>query len=156
VQQVRFDARKEIEAVRDFYEPLAKEQEVPVTCEGEGWLDGDPVLFRRAIGNLLANALRHTPAHGVVSITLSPPDRQGVVLVSVRDTGEGIAPEHLPRVFDRFNRAGPARAQTRGGSGLGLAIVQSIMRLHGGGASVQSVPGQGTTVLLKFPPEAAA
>jgi two-component system heavy metal sensor histidine kinase CusS len=150
VQRVRFDARKEVEAVQDFYEALAHEQEVTVTCEGEACLIGDPLLFRRAIGNLLANALRHTPARGAVTTCLRTPNAQGV-LVSVRDTGRGIAPEHLPKVFDRFNRAGLSRSQAPGGSGLGLAIVQSIMRLHGGTATVQSVLGKGTTVFLRFP-----
>mgnify|MGYP001573231835 CR=1 FL=1 len=149
-ERVRFDARKEIDAVREFYEALAIEREVDVTCEGNSWLTGDPMLFRRAVSNLLANALRHTPARGSVRLALRSLDGQAVEL-SVCDTGSGIAPEHLPRIFDRLYRGDQPRSPVPGGSGLGLAIVQSIMRLHGGTASVESRLEQGTTVTLKFP-----
>lgn len=154
VERVRFDARKEVEAVREFYEALAGEQGVAVACEGEAALMGDPALFRRAVSNLLGNALRHTPVHGTVRLALRPLEDQSVEL-TVRDTGSGIAPEHLQRVFDRFYRADRSRSQAPGGTGLGLAIVQSIMRLHGGTADAQSQPGQGTTITLKFPSHAA-
>lgn len=146
LERVQFDARKQMEAVREFYEALAGEREVTVTCEGNAWLTGDPMLFRRAVSNLLANALHHTARQGNVRISVRLLDDQAVE-VSVCDTGRGIAPEHLPQVFDRFYRGDHSPS----GSGLGLAIVQSIMRLHGGSASVQSVVGQGTTVTLKFP-----
>jgi len=147
LDQVRFDARREIDAVIEFHEAQAEEKEVTVTCEGSGDLTGDPVLFRRAISNLLANALKHTPAEGRIAIRLDRRPGQGLQ-VSVSDTGPGIPPEHLSRVFDRFFRAEPSH----GGVGLGLAIVQSIMRLHGGTASAQSHPGEGTTMTLQFPP----
>jgi two-component system heavy metal sensor histidine kinase CusS len=150
VKRVRFDARREIEAVREFYEALASEHEVEVVCEGQGELTGDPVLFGRAISNVLANALHHTPSNGSVCITICPP-RDETVEIRVRDTGVGMAGEHVPKVFDRFYRADPSRAQARGGTGLGLAIVQSILRLHGGKASIESQLGQGTTVILRFP-----
>jgi len=71
--------------------------------------------------------------------------------VRVGDTGVGIAPEHLPKIFDRFYRVDPARSQRSPGMGLGLAIVKSIMELHGGRVTVQSVPHQGTTITLTFP-----
>lgn len=150
VERVRFDVRKEIDAVQEFYEALAKEQGVEVICEGTSWLTGDPMLFRRAVSNLLANALRHTQAGDSVHLSLRSLDNR-TVEVKVRDTGSGIAPEHLPKIFDRFYRADHSRSPAPGGTGLGLAIVQSIMRLHGGTASAQSVLGQGTTVTLKFP-----
>jgi signal transduction histidine kinase len=107
---------------------------------------GDPMLFRRAVSNLLGNALRHTLAQGSIRIAVRALDDDAVEL-SVCDTGSGIAPEHLPKVFDRFYRAD----DSPGGTGLGLAIVQSIVRLHGGTASIRSQLGQGTTVTLKFP-----
>ena len=146
IQHVQFDARKEIEAVREFYEALAEERTVEVTCEGKAWLTGDSMLFRRAVSNLLANALRHTPAHGHIRLMVRAHDDHHVE-VSVHDTGSGIAPKHLPKVFDRFYRADNAP----GGTGLGLAIVQSIMRLHGGTVGVQSHLGQGSTFTLRFP-----
>lgn len=150
VKQVQFDARKEIDAVQEFYEALAEEHGVEVTCEGTGCVTGDPMLFRRAVSNLLANALRHTHARGHVRIQLHPLDTQGME-VTVRDSGLGIAPEHLSKIFDRFYRIGDSSSLVPGGTGLGLAIVQSIMRLHGGTACVQSTLGQGTAVTLKFP-----
>lgn len=150
VEQVRFDVRTQSDAVREFYEALADEQQVTVTCEGHAWLTGDPMLLRRAVSNLLANALRHTPACGHVSISLAALESRMVEL-TVSDTGSGIAPQHLPKVFDRFYRADQPDSEVLGGSGLGLAIVQSIVRLHGGTASIQSRLGHGTKVILRFP-----
>jgi len=150
VHRVRLDARKEIEAVREFYEALAREQEVEVTCHGSAWLTVDPDLFRRAISNLLANALQHTPPKGTISIAVSTVD-SGIARIDVRDSGSGIAAEHLPKIFDRFYRVDRSRSQPSRGTGLGLAIVRSIMQLHGGTASIQSTLGQGTVVSLIFP-----
>ncbi|MBI4660845.1 MAG: heavy metal sensor histidine kinase [Verrucomicrobia bacterium] len=150
LERTRFDARKEIETVREFYDAWAGEQDVEVAFEGNASLNGDPMLFRRAVSNLLANALQHTPARGRISISVRANDHQAVEVI-VDDTGCGIAPEHLPKIFDRFYRVGRVRAERPGGTGLGLAIVQSIMRLHGGTASIQSRVGQGTTFTLEFP-----
>lgn len=150
IEHVRFDGRTQTDAVREFYEALAAEQQVTVTCEGHAWLAGDPMLFRRAVSNLLANALRHTPASGCIQIALASNDSEWVDL-TVSDTGGGIAPEHLPKVFDRFYRADEPDSHVQSGSGLGLSIVQSIVRLHGGSAQIRSRLGHGTTVVLKFP-----
>jgi two-component system heavy metal sensor histidine kinase CusS len=150
VERIRFDARAQTEAVREFYDALAREQDVEVICEGQASMMGDPMLFRRAVSNLLGNALRHTSAGGTIRLAVHPLDDQGVD-VAVSDTGSGIAPEHLPKIFDRFYRAGESRSAVPGGIGLGLAIVQSIMRLHGGTARVESFVNQGTTVMLTFP-----
>ncbi|MBI5505533.1 MAG: heavy metal sensor histidine kinase [Deltaproteobacteria bacterium] len=154
VERVRFDAAKEIEDVREFHQPLAAEQGVDVTCEGNGWVTGDRMLFRRAVTNLVANALQHTPAGGSVRICLHPQEGEALE-VSVSDTGRGIEPENLPRIFDRFFRTDRSRATVPGGSGLGLAIVRSIMRLHGGNVSARSELERGTTVRLWFPPASA-
>jgi two-component system, OmpR family, heavy metal sensor histidine kinase CusS len=108
----------------------------------------DRTLFQRALGNLLTNALTHTPEGGRVIVSASSgPD--GLV-VSVSDTGIGIAPEHLPRLFDRFYRPDPARSSGQG-VGLGLAIVESVAELHGGRASIASRPGAGCVVTLHLP-----
>jgi two-component system heavy metal sensor histidine kinase CusS len=86
-------------------------------------------------------------------VTLSViPAEDYTILVRVSDTGIGIAPEHLPKIFDRFYRVDPARSQRHPGMGLGLAIVKSILELHRGAVTVQSVPHHGTTVTLRFPP----
>jgi two-component system heavy metal sensor histidine kinase CusS len=151
VERVRFDARQEIEAVREFYEALSGERGVEVACEGQADLSADPLMFRRAVGNLLANALRHTRAGGRVRLTVRPSGEGGIEL-QVQDNGGGITPADLPRVFDRFFRADSARASKERGTGLGLPIVQSIMRVHGGTAHVRSAAGEGTTVTLQFPP----
>lgn len=147
------DARKEIEAVREFHDAVAHEQAVEVTCGGQGFVFGDANLFRRALSNLLANALQYTPSGGRITITVQESgDHSGEVCVS--DTGTGIGPEHLPRILDRFYRADRARSGRAEGTGLGLAIVKSIMDLHGGSVFVRSEPGSGTTVTLHFPPAA--
>jgi two-component system heavy metal sensor histidine kinase CusS len=150
LERVRFDSRKEIDAVLEFYDALAGEQGVEVICEGSAWLRGDPLLFRRAMGNLLANALHYTTPNGRINISIHRPEDEAVE-ISVQDTGSGIAPEHLPKIFDRFYRGGQSRPQVPGGTGLGLAIVQSIVRLHGGTVSIQSVLGQGTIVTIRLP-----
>src|SRR5207249_7914962 len=84
-------------------------------------------------------------------ITLSCTREDGNTLISIRDTGPGIAPEHLPRVFDRFYRVDRGRSRAQGGSGLGLAIAQSIAELHGGQITVESVVGQGSTFTVILP-----
>ncbi len=151
IQPTRLDARKEIEAVKEFHDAVAREQAVQVTCRGQGSVFGEANLFRRALSNLLANALQYTPAGGSVNITVRESgDHSGEVRVS--DTGTGIDPEHLPRIFDRFYRADRARSGRLEGAGLGLAIVKSIMDLHGGSIAVRSDPGNGTTITLRFPP----
>lgn len=140
----------EIATVCDFYQALADEQAVALVVQGNDQVMADANLLRRALGNLVANALRHTPAGGRIVINASElPDH--AVEISVGDTGEGIAPGDLPHVFDRFYRADSARGRAKAGTGLGLAIVQFIMQLHGGAASIRSEPGQGTTVTLTFP-----
>ncbi len=151
VDHVQFTARTEMLAVRDFYEALAAEKQVTVECEGDATVVGDSMLFRRAVSNLLANALKYTSVGG--SVVLAARNlSDGAAIITARDTGAGIAPEHLARVFDRFFQVDPSRDQTAHGAGLGLAIVQSVMRLHGGSAMIESTLGQGTTVTLTFPP----
>jgi two-component system heavy metal sensor histidine kinase CusS len=143
----KFDARSEVEKITAFYQTLAEEHHVTISCSGDGQIHADPDLFERAVGNLLDNALRFTPEHGSIHIALSK--QNSAFEVAVSDTGAGIAPEHLPRVFDRFYRAESSRGSD--GAGLGLALVKSIVDLHGGSATIQSEIGRGTTVKLTFP-----
>jgi two-component system heavy metal sensor histidine kinase CusS len=150
IAKTRLDARREVEAVIEFHDALADEGGVKVSCDGSATVSADPGMFRRAVSNLLSNALQHTPPGGAITITLSAAPGGGAE-VRVADTGVGIAAEHLPRLFDRFYRADPARAHSRGGIGLGLAIVKSIMEVHGGRVTITSRPGAGTTVILAFP-----
>jgi len=140
----------EIATVCDFYQALADEQAVALVAKGSGQVLADASLLRRALGNLVANALRHTPGGGRIVIAVRQRPDQGAE-ISVSDTGDGIAPEDLAHVFDRFYRADSGRSRTKAGTGLGLAIVKFIMELHGGTASIQSELHQGTTVTLTFP-----
>lgn len=150
IERRTFAVRAEMDAVREFYEALAAEKQVRVLCEGDAPLGADSMLVRRAISNLLANALKHTPAGGHVTLAART-TAGGAVEIEVSDTGLGIAPEHVTRVFERFYQVDKTRDQPGKGAGLGLAIVQSIMHLHGGTAELASVVGQGTRVTLRFP-----
>jgi len=147
IERHRFDARAAVEKIAAFYETVAEDRHVTISCSGEGQIYADPDLFERAVGNLLDNALRFTPEKGAIGIALSEHDSS--FEVAVHDNGCGIAPEHLPRVFDRFYRAEPSRSSD--GAGLGLALVKSIVDLHGGTATIHSDMGYGTTVTLTFP-----
>ena len=110
----------------------------------------DAGLVERAVVNLLDNAIRHTPPGGAVSVDVARGDA-ATVAIAVRDTGEGIAPEVLPRVFERFVRADESRTAGAGGAGLGLAIVKRIAELHGGTVRAESVLGKGATFTLALP-----
>jgi two-component system heavy metal sensor histidine kinase CusS len=147
INRSSFNARPAIEKIISFYQTLAEDRHVQIASSGDAEIFADPILFNRAIGNLIDNALRFTPDSGNIRIEIS--DHAGNSQISVSDNGSGIAPEHLPRVFDRFYRADPSRSS--GGTGLGLALVKSILDLHGGSAAIQSKVGQGTTVALTLP-----
>jgi two-component system heavy metal sensor histidine kinase CusS len=147
IARKRFDGRAAAEKIAAFYQTIAEERHVTIRCSGEGQIYADPDLFERAVGNLLDNALRFTPENGSIRIALSEND--GQFELAVGDNGCGIAPEHLPRVFDRFYRADSSRGSD--GAGLGLALVKSIVDLHGGSVGIQSEVGRGTTVTLSFP-----
>jgi two-component system heavy metal sensor histidine kinase CusS len=147
VARKRFDARAAVEKIAAFYETIAEDRHVEISCSGEGQISADPALFERAVGNLVDNALRFTPENGSIQIALA--EHAADFEVAVRDNGSGIAPEHLPRVFDRFYRAESSRGSD--GAGLGLALVKSIVDLHGGTARIQSEIGRGTIVSLAFP-----
>jgi two-component system heavy metal sensor histidine kinase CusS len=150
IARKRFDARAAVEKIAAFYQTVADDHHVTVRCSGDGQIYTDPDLFERAVGNLLDNALRFTPENGTIQIVLS--ERNADFEVAVSDTGRGIDPEHLPRVFDRFYRAESSRGSD--GAGLGLALVKSIVDLHGGSATIESNVGRGTTVKLIFPASA--
>jgi signal transduction histidine kinase len=138
--------------VAQTYGDAASQAGVRLAVEREAALPAilaDAEQLLRALGNLVSNALRHTPAGG--QVTLAAAARPGAVLLAVSDTGEGIAAEHLPNIFERFYRADSARQQATGGSGLGLAIVRSIVEAHGGRVEVTSAPGAGTSFRLTLP-----
>jgi len=147
IQRTLFDGRAAIEKIAAYYQTIAEDRHVVITCEGKGEIHADPLLFGRAVSNLVDNAVRFSPDGGTVRISVEVHNAQSEI--SVSDTGCGIAAEHLPRVFDRFYRADSSRSSH--GAGLGLALVKSITDLHGGSSTLNSEVNRGTTVVLKFP-----
>ena len=134
------------DVVRSF-EAAAAAAGVELTADIEGdlpILDIDPVRIREVLANLVANALRHTPAGGTV--TVGGATETGWIRLEVRDTGRGVEPDLLPHVFDRFVTGDDSR-----GSGLGLAIARQLVVAHGGEITAESVPGAGTTIRVRLP-----
>ena len=142
-----FPARPAIENIASYYRTIAEERGISITNEGGGDVYADPLLFDRALSNLLDNALRFTPDRG--KITIRSHSKNGRTELAVEDTGCGIAAHHLLRIFDRFYRVDSSRSSK--GTGLGLALVKSITDLHGGSAMATSKLNRGTTVTLIFP-----
>lgn len=142
-QRDTVDLATELRQLSEFYEPLAEESDVTLTVRGAGTVTGDRLMLRRALGNLLSNALRYTGRGRTVVASITVRDDGGIT-VAVENPGPEIPPNHLPHLFDRFYRADPSR--TRGGNGsgsagLGLAITKSIVAAHQGRISVTSADG---------------
>jgi len=107
--------------------------------------------LRQALRTLIDNAIHYTPNGGTISVSLG---KEGAIaILSVRDTGPGISPADLHRIFDRFYRSDAARGQRSGGGGLGLAIAKSIVEAHGGTISAESEPGEGASFTIRLPTE---
>jgi two-component system heavy metal sensor histidine kinase CusS len=141
-----------LEGVREYYDASAADAGIVLSSEGASdavMAELDRTLIQRAVGNLVSNAVAHTLDGGSVAITTHC--QADSVLIEVADTGVGIPPDALPRVFDRFYRVDTSRSKASGGTGLGLAIVQGIMTLHGGSVEIESEPGHGTRVTLRLP-----
>ena len=145
-----FDIERLFENVAGRHERDAHTKDAAIRIHVDAHADqvvADPDRIEQAIENLVGNALRHTPAGGTV--TLSATQADGAATLSVSDTGVGIAPEHLPHVFERFYKVDTARAAESTGSGLGLSITKAIVERHGGTIRVTSQPGHTTfTVVL--------
>ncbi len=142
----------EVSAVCDFYQAMADEENVHINVNVSGFLTLDSALFRRALGNVIANAIRYTPPGGKIEIySINKTELTKYHGLVISDTGIGIEPEELSRVFDRFYRSDQARSRTSDGTGLGLPIVKNIMALHQGEVIIESVMEKGTMVTLRFP-----
>ena len=140
---------EETDMLLEFYGPLAEDANVSLSREGHAGFIGDRSMLRRALSNLLDNALRFTPPGGSVQVRISD-SLQGLNL-SIENSGEGIAREVLPRLFDRFYRVDPARREgSSEHAGLGLAITQSIIRAHGGRIRCESEAGW-TRFVIELP-----
>ncbi len=137
-----------IEQLCEYFEGVAQERDVQLINQAQDQLLGDSGLIRRALANLLANALRYAIPGSAV--TVSSEISEDRLEITVHNHGEPIAAEHLPRLFERFYRCDPSRNQPDDSGGLGLAIVRSIMQLHGGCVTVDSTEA-GTSFHLEFP-----
>jgi len=149
LRRERIDLAAEIDRLLDFYQALADEQGVQVTRTGGGQTIGDAAMIRRALSNLLSNAIRHTPRGGAVSIGVDCGDPNSC-RIRVENSGETIPAEHLPRLFDRFYRVDPSRSRGGDGAGLGLAIVKAIVAAHAGRIEVSSTGGV-TSFVMSLP-----
>jgi len=155
MERTEVDVRELVGRAVTAVQPGATKKGVSLSAmvaEGVPPVQGDPQRLEQVLGNLLANALRHTEPGG--SITVRAESEGACVRLSVTDTGIGIAPKDLPRIFDRFYRADPSRAKTNGGTGLGLSIAKKLIEAHGGDISAASTPGQGATFTVRLPTRA--
>ncbi|MDT3736817.1 MAG: heavy metal sensor histidine kinase [Denitratisoma sp.] len=129
---------EEVRQLFDYYSALSEERGVHLELEGDGLVRGDKSILRRALDNLLSNAIRHTPRGNAINVRIDLP-ALGNIRLAIENPGETIPPEHLPRLFDRFYRVDASRQRTHEGAGLGLAIAKSIVEAHQGTISVRSV-----------------
>jgi two-component system phosphate regulon sensor histidine kinase PhoR len=150
VPQEEVALQRMLESIADDARMLAGEgPEIRLDVRSARRLLGDPQQLRSAIGNLVQNAVHHTPVEG--SVTLCWEDDGAESLLHVTDTGEGIAPEHIARLTERFYRVDAGRSRERGGTGLGLAIVKHILNRHDARLEIDSHPGQGSRFSCRFP-----
>lgn len=148
---VRFDLAQLATATADQMGLLAEDKKIQVTCTASlgVWVEGDRARLKQVVVNLLDNAIKYTPEHGAVGLTVKAENSKAVL--EVEDNGIGIPPEALPRVFERFFRVDPARSREQGGAGLGLSIVKSICGAHQGRVEAASSPGQGSRFRVELP-----
>ena len=139
----------ELETISTYYESLAADKKIKIQIVGRATVFADPLLLRRALNNLIANAISYTDIKGKIQIRAIP--SKHYTEINVCDNGIGIDSSELSKIFDRFYRADKARAKNTLGTGLGLSLVKSIMELHKGTVTINSTIGQGTTVILRFP-----
>ncbi len=144
---VRLDLRDLVRGAADLFGPLAEDRAVELVVDAPraALVHADPLLLESALGNLLDNAIKATPAGGRVVV------RVGAGSVAVRDSGPGVPAEHRARIFDRFYRVDAGRARSAGGAGLGLAITRWIVESHGGSISCENVPGAGAEFRVQLP-----
>ncbi|MEI8155705.1 MAG: heavy metal sensor histidine kinase [Burkholderiales bacterium] len=143
------DLAQEVRDLFDFYEALAEERGVNLQLQGQAHTSGDRLMLRRALSNLISNALRYTATGGTVKVTLAQYD--AMAELRVQNPGDTVAPAHLPHLFERFYRANPARNSASGeGTGLGLAITQAIVMAHKGSIEVTSAEAM-TCFTLRLP-----
>jgi len=149
VQRQPLRVHAELERVAEYFEGLAEERRIRLLISGEATLDADPLLLRRALSNLVANAIRYADAHSDVLIGVE--SNAGHCMIWVENQGPALDPAALTHLFDRFYRGDASRQQNSDSNGLGLAIVAAIMQLHGGEASVAQPQSGRIRFTLRFP-----
>ena len=148
IKRLKFDLATVIRDCADLVQPLAADRGVTVVLDVNALeCTGDPERIAQVLTNLLTNAINYNRPQGEVRLTTAL--QNGAAVITVRDTGTGIASEDLPRVFERFYRSDKSR--TSGGQGLGLSICQAIITAHGGSMEVASEAGVGTTFTVRLP-----
>jgi two-component system heavy metal sensor histidine kinase CusS len=151
VRREKVDLAEELATILEFFDASASDGKLRLELDASPGISlrAERTLFQRALGNVISNAIAHTPEGGLIRVVARVQGGRGVI--RVEDTGNGIAPSDLPYVFDRFFRAD--RARYGSGFGLGLTIVKSIVNLHGGEIRISSEPGRGTRVTFELPLE---
>jgi signal transduction histidine kinase len=152
VRRERLDAVEIARAACELLEPQARARGLELHADippGPLWIRSDPGKLRQILLNLLGNAVKFTDEGGVF-LTVSPEGDDGLAF-SVRDTGPGIPPEHVERIFEPFTQADQSATRLKGGTGLGLAVSRSLARLLGGDVTVESTLGVGSTFTLRLP-----
>jgi heavy metal sensor kinase len=150
-ERVKFDLAQLAAATADQMGLLAEDKKIGLTCAGSAgvWVEGDRARLKQVVVNLLDNAIKYTPEGGAVALEVRADN--GKAILDVADNGIGIAPDLLPRVFERFFRVDKARSREQGGAGLGLSIVKSICAAHQGRVEVRSEPGGGSRFRVELP-----
>jgi two-component system heavy metal sensor histidine kinase CusS len=138
----------EILALFDYYEAVAAEKDLRLIVEGSGEITADRLMLRRALGNLLSNAIRHSAVESTITVTIR--ESQSGVAIKIQNIGDPIPEEFLERIFDRFFQVDPSRQRRTEGTGLGLAITKSIVMSHQGTISAAS-SGERTTFSITLP-----
>jgi len=146
----RIDLANLVREACELFEPTAEDKSVTLSCDvpQKSHLVGDNRMIQRMLSNLLDNAIKYTPSRGTVSVSVSENDERNIV-ITVKDTGIGISPNDLPRIFDRFYRCDQSR--TTLGIGLGLSLARAIARAHGGDITVTSLLNQGSIFTVTLP-----
>ena len=146
------DIYKLTEEVFEQFEDKADKKDIKLKIEGDSrkvWVYADWQRINQVMTNLISNAIKHS--HDGAEVIVSFESGKKNVTTSIQDEGEGIAPEHLPRIFERFYRVDKSRSREKGGTGLGLAIVKHILDGHNTKPEVESVPGKGSIFSFKLP-----
>jgi signal transduction histidine kinase len=156
LERVPTDILGLIQRIVERFAPQAANQGIELSLKTAGALQAspptpqvDPMRIEQILGNLLSNALRHTPEAGKIAVQII--DANAAIQIVVQDSGPGIPPEAMPHVFDRFYRADKSRSRAEGGSGLGLSIARQLAEMHGGSLTAANAPQGGAVFTLSLP-----